>query len=181
MSRRLTDAEFGELLATFERSALRLELQRQYSEPTERETVAKFLAGSPEPPTAVEDLRSWFDQIARLTRTGKRIERVRVHDNPPSDYQRWERWIGSWNIRAGETLRYMTRERAHEVGLLPAAGERDWWLLDDARLIVMAFDNAGHRTLNELVTDPEVVAQARTWWDLAVRYSVPDKPRDIAA
>ncbi|MBX6722542.1 MAG: hypothetical protein IRY92_04760 [Dactylosporangium sp.] len=176
MPKVLTEDEFGELLRTFEVDAFRLELQRQYAEPEEEATVARFLAGDPEPPTAVASLKAWFDQVAVLSAAGKRIERVRVHEDPPTPYQRWERWIGKWNIEAGETIRYMTRAEALQIGLLPAAGDRDWWLLDSSRLIRMSFDNQGHRVLTELVEDPDAVAQAGAWRDLAIRHSRPDSP-----
>ena len=169
----LSEVEFVEQLRTFERTAFRLELQPVYLEPVEAATVAKFLAGDPEPPTEVESLDAWFSQVTRLTRQGRRIQRVRVHEEPPTGYQRWERWIGRWNLEAGEEIRYVTRQAAHQAGLLPEAGDKDWWLLDASRLIVMTFDGQGHRIHNELVTDDEVVAQSRAWWDLAVRCSVP--------
>lgn len=176
----LTDAEFDEALRSFEQTAFRLELQPAYAEPSEYDTVAKFLAGTAEPPTEVEGLRVWFDQVASLTQQGKRIERVRVHEDPPTDYQRWERWIGAWNVAAGEMIRYMTRARAYEVGLLPAAGDIDWWLLDFNRLITMHFDGDGHRLRNELITDPVAVEQACAWRDLAIRHSIPDQVGDVA-
>ena len=176
----LTDAEFADRLRTFAHTAFRLELQPVYLEPEEAETVAKFVGGQPEPPTEVPGLRSWFEQIAELISAGRHIERVRVHEDPPTDYQRWERWIGGWNTTAGETIRYMTRDQAHDIGLLPAAGDIDWWLLDDDRLIMMTF-GGGRRIHNELVTDPKIVAQARAWRDLAVRHSAPDTTRSGAA
>jgi hypothetical protein len=177
----LTEAEFNAALAAFKHTAFRLELQPAYREPAEQDTVAKFLAGEPERPTEVASLRAWFDQVAEQTKLGKRVERVRVHDAPPTDYQRWERWIDSWNIAAGEIIRYVIRARAHEIGLLPAAGDRDWWLLDSNRLIVMEFDEVGHRIHNELVTDPAVVVQACAWRDLAVHYSAPSVARSAVA
>lgn len=177
----VTDAEFAALLNGFKHTAFRLELQRAYAEPDEHDTVARFLAGEPQPPTEVPGLRAWFAQVAEQTRQGKRIERVRVHTDPPTDYQQWERWIGAWNSQAGETIRYMTWERAHQVGLLPAVGTTDWWLLDSVRLLVMTFDNQGRRINNELVTDPYRVVQACAWRDLAIHYSAPDEYRSAAA
>jgi len=177
----LTAEAFAAELATFRHTAFRLELQPAYREPSEAETVAKFLAGTPEPPTAVAGLREWFDQIAAQAREGKRIERVRVHEDPPTDYQRWERWIGRWNTDAGETIRYLTRRRAHEIGLLPAAGTTDWWLLDSSRLILMTFDAAGNRVHDELETDPAIVVRACAWRDLAVHHSAPSPTRSAAA
>jgi hypothetical protein len=177
----ISEALFGDLLASFERSAFRLELQPAYSEPCEHDTVQRFLAGRPQPPTEVPELREWFGQVSRLTRAGRTVQRVRVHEHPPTDYQRWERWIGQWNAAAGEHIRYMTRQQAHDAGLLPAAGSADWWLIDEDRLIVMRFDDGGRRLHTELVADRAAVTQACEWRDLAVRYSAPDEHRAAAA
>jgi hypothetical protein len=170
----LNEDEFGELLRAIEHDAFRLELQRQYAEPGETATVARFFAGDPEPPTEVPSLKAWFDQVAAQTATGKRIERVRVQEDPPTPYQQWERWIAKWNIEAGETIHYLTRDEALRIGLLPSAGNTDWWLVDGARLICMSFDDDGHRVLTELVEDPDAVAQASAWRDLALRHSTSD-------
>jgi hypothetical protein len=165
----LTEAEFAAALATFERTAFRLELQPAYDEPYERDTVARFLTGHPQDPTDVPELAAWFDQIADLTSQGRTVERVRVHDDPPTAYQRWETWIDRWNRDAGETIHYLRRDQAHMIGLLPAAGPHDWWLLDNDRLIVMTFDVDGRSLGDFLHSDPYAVEQARTWRDLAIR------------
>jgi hypothetical protein len=176
----LTEDEFAEVLHSFEHTAFRLELQRAYAEPSERDTLAKFAAGEPEPPTEVPILRHWYERVQAHTQQGKSIDRVRVHEDPPTGYQQWERWIGAWNADAGETIRYMTRQNAFEIGLLPAAGDRDWWLLDSNRLIVMFFDESGVRYRNILVTDPAAISQARAWRDLAVQNSALDRNRDAS-
>lgn len=170
----LTAADFAEALATFAHTAFRLELQPGYREPDELAMVDQFVAGSPAPPTGNPGLCDWFVQVRQHTDQGRRIQRVRVHEDPPTDYQRWERWIGAWNAEAGEDIRYLTRQHAIEIGLLPAAGRTDWWLLDSNRLIVMHFDDAGNRVNDELVTDPAVVVQACAWRDLAVHYGTTD-------
>jgi hypothetical protein len=176
----LTEDEFAETLHSFEHTAFRLELQLAYAEPTERDTLAKFAAGEPEPPTEVPILRHWYERVRGHTQLGKSINRVRVHEDPPTGYQQWERWIGAWNSDAGEVIRYMTRQKAFEIGLLPAAGDRDWWLLDSNRLIVMHFDESGYRYRNSLVTDPAAISQACAWRDLAVQNSAPDRNRDAS-
>ncbi len=167
MGRAVSDEEFFALLAAVGASALRLELQPAYDEPGERATVARFLAGAPQVPTEVESLAAWFAFVAGMTATGRAIRRVRVHEDPPTEYQSWERWIGAWNTQAGEDIRYLTRHAALDIGLLPAAGMLDWWLLDDAALIVMAFDPTGRRIRTELIDDSERVDQARSWWAMA--------------
>ena len=177
----LSAVEFAELLRTFEHTAFRLELQPAYREEDESDAVPRFLAGTPDPPTESPGLRAWFAQVAEQTRQGKRIARVRVHEDPPTDYQRWERWIDPWNLEAGEAIRYLTRQRAHEIGLLPAAGDQDWWLLDSRRLIVMRFDDIGNRVHDELVTDPAIVVQACAWRDLAVHHGALRETRGVLA
>jgi hypothetical protein len=169
----LDDEAFAAQLRDFRSTAFRWEVQRAYRVPEEDETVARFLAGHPEPPTEVPYLREWFNLVAGHTAAGRRIARVRVHEDPPTDYQRWERWIDRWNIGAGETITYLTRSDARAAGLLPAAGDADWWLLDSARLLVMHFDDAGTRTGAELITEPAAVARAHAWWDVAARHSAP--------
>lgn len=172
--------EFAAQLRDFCYTAFRLELQRQYREQGEPEAVEKFLSGRPEPAPANPGLRAWYAQVAQQTSEGRRVERVRVHDVPPTDYQRWERWIDTWNVEAGETIHYVPRDRAHQIGLLPGAGglmpateDRavDWWLLDSNRLVIMRFDEVGNRTHNELVADPAIVVKACAWRDLAVHHS----------
>lgn len=180
-ARSLTEAEFGEALAGFEHTAFRLELQPAYVEPSETDLLAAFLRGEPFPATEVPEFRQWFGQVAAQTRDGKHMERVRVQQDPPTPYQRFERWLDQWNIQSGETMRYLTWQRAHEVELLPAADGPDWWLLDSSRLIVMRFDWEGRRVSNLLVTDPETVIKACKWRDLAVHHSVQAQLSDVAA
>ena len=177
----LSDAEFLEAVLSFEHTAFRLELQRSYAEAHEAPQFAAFLRGDPQPGPDDPELQDWYKSVTEHVARGARMERVRVQEDPPTDYQRFERWLDQWNIPAGEVMRYMTRERAYEVGLLPAAGNTDWWLIDSARLVVMRFDDAGRRIANELITDPETVLQACMWRDLAVHHSVQRHLSDVAA
>jgi hypothetical protein len=179
--RELTGEEFAAALRDFEHTAFRLETQPTYFAPEEQDFLARLRAGESPSPTDVPALRAWFEQVAEQTRQGKRVERVRVQDEPPTEYQRWERWCDPWNVRAGETMRYMTRRRAHDVGLLPAAGPCDWWLLDSRVLVVMTFDPEGRLTRTELATESSAVTQAAAWRDLAVRHSAPSGQRSAAA
>lgn len=168
------EVTFSQMLAAPGRSAFRLELQPAYLEACEQGALRRYLAGTPDPPTQVPELAAWYGQVAALTRAGCAFRRVRVQEEPPTGYQRWERWIGRWNAEAGEDIRYLTRDQAHEVGLLPAAGDEDWWLLDDARLIVMRFDPAGRRVANLVTTDPAALDQARRWRDVAWSAALPE-------
>lgn len=176
MRRPLPDTGFADIIRTFaarfEHTAFRLELQANYVEAGEDDPVPQFLAGHPGPPT--DELAAWFEQIHVATSAGKRVQRVRVQHQPPTPYQAWERWLDrNWNTPAGENIRYLSREQAHHIGLLPAAGTTDWWLFDDQWLILMHFDDAGHRVGNEITDEHEPVEQARQWRYLAVHHGVP--------
>jgi hypothetical protein len=139
------------------------------------------MRGEADSPVTVPELREWYERIADHVSHGRRVERVRVREDPPTGYQQFERWLDLWNIPAGEIMRYLTVREAHDVGLLPAAAGADWWLLDSSRLIVMRFDSDGHRVRNEVVTDPAEVIKACKWRDLAVHHSIRAQPPDVTA
>lgn len=172
MEHHLGEDEFYVQLGSVTQSAFRLELQPFYYEPAEQATVDRFFAGDPQDPTEVDSLKAWYALVSRLTAGGVVVARVRVQEDPPNRYQRWERWITPWNIAAGEDMRYLTEVDAHTIGLLPSAGGADWWLLDGSRLILMEFDTEGRRVRSTLITDPERIAQAKMWWQLAYTHSV---------
>ena len=173
MRRQLTDGapgtEFWEVLETFKHSAWRFEQQPAYFIGYEHEQFDAFLAGNPQPPTENKDLGDWMTQVKRQTSEGKSIGRVRIVDEPITDYQRWMRWMDRWNREAGEVIDYLSRRRAREVGLIPAAGAEDWWLLDDTKLVLMFFDEKFFRSRVELLVDEPEVVRARKFRDLAIR------------
>ena len=166
----IDEAEFDLMLRSFRRSAFRLETRDAYALDYERADFDKFLAGSPTPPPELDWWRPWLERIERFTREGKTVSRVRVLAEPPSDYQRWEMWAGPWHSLAGERISYMPASRALEIGL-PLDG--DWWLLDDERVIIMGFTDAGEIDRKTLLTHPITVAPFITWRDLAVRNATP--------
>lgn len=176
----LTGDQFTAALWDFQRTAFRLEAQPVYYVPAEQDLLAQLRAGHSMAADEVPELREWFDRVAERTRQGARIERVRIYDDPPTDYQRWERWCDPWNIQAGEVIRYLPRQQACDIGLLPAAGPEDWWLFDDRYLIVMSFDACGHMTRIERTDDDATVVQAIAWRDLAVLHSTPAEARSTS-
>lgn len=167
----LPDSEFLTVLHQFEHTAFRLELQDSYAEPEEDALYAAWLRGEEPDARQVPELAEWYGRIAGHVAAGRRVGRVRVQQDPPTDYQRFERWLDPLNLAAGEDMCYLTAGNAREIGLLPAAGRDDWWLLDSCLLIVMRFDGSGHRIQNEIVTDPAEVIKACRWRDLAVHHA----------
>ena len=176
MPRLISEEEFDGLLASFERSAFHLETRDSYALGYERADFDLFLAGTPAPPPDVDWWRPWLEQIARFTREHKRIGRVRILAEPPTDYQRWLMWADPWHADAGERIRYMPRSRALRIGL-PL--DHDWWLLDNERLIITRFTEDGEIDSKTLVTDPEEIDRYILWRNLAVRIATPAE--EIAA
>lgn len=166
----LTDGEFRGLLESFRETAFYLEAQDNYALGYEKDDFRRFLTGQPQPPSEISWWRPWLDQIASLTREGKRVTRARIIADPPSDYQRWGLWAIPWHTRAGEQIIYLTRSKTREVGL-PA--KFDWWLLDDSKVIILKYDTDGQCVSKTLHDTPGMVERHRKWRDLAVRNAIP--------
>lgn len=162
-------AEFDRLFEDFGQSAWRLETRGEYDVSSETEMYERFLGGERVDPTQLPHLAAWFDHIRTLTAAGKRLGRVRIVDDPPTGYQRYEAWVSRWNIAAGEAIEVLARARAAELGL---PTDTDWWLLDDRLVVRMCFDG-DVLTGAELLDDRASVVQHLAWRDLAVRHSAP--------
>ena len=176
MRRTLTDGDFGtefwQQLATYRRTAWRWENQPVYEITDEQASVDAFLAGRPADPMGVPYLAPWMRQVAEQTAAGKAIGRVRVLEEPPTDYQRWERWLDRWNTAAGEQIDYLTRSQAAALGE-PPFGACDWWLFDNQRVMLMRFSPAGVRISVELTDDPQDVAAGRQFQYRALELARP--------
>jgi hypothetical protein len=173
----LTRHQLRELFDSFQHEAFRWEAQPRYQIPEERADLAAWAAGHPRPLDEIEFYRSWYDLVRAAAAAGRHVRRVQVLDTPPTDYQRWQLWGARYSEAAGEVLRYLTRRQAHTLGL----PQHDWWLFDEAHLVVLEFTVGGHPAGGRLITDPDVVARHRTWRDLAVHHSAPDEGRAAAA
>ncbi|GAA4695376.1 hypothetical protein APR04_002544 [Promicromonospora umidemergens] len=165
----ITGGEFGHYMRTFESSAFRLEQQTGYAVDYEAEQFAAFRAGDVRDPREMPEFAAWLPTVADHVEQGRRISRVRIHQEPPTDYQRWTRYVGHWNVEAGEDIRYATTAQAHRVGLLPDAGPYDWWLLDTVRVLRMTFNDENVCIERHLLTDEASLEHARTWRELAIR------------
>ncbi len=166
----MTARDFNYLFNRFEHEAFRLETLPVYVVVEEQPWFAEFLAGTIQPLTEIPFFSEWHDSIRTAEAEGRHVKRVRILDEPPTDYQRFEIWAGQFNTAAGETLLYLTRSRAEEIGL-PV--DHDWWMFDAARLALMKFDAEGHPLGGDLTDDQQLVEQHRAWRDLALRHATP--------
>jgi hypothetical protein len=157
------------LLSRVRRSAYHFERQRHYA--AESAVFARWRAGDDQPPVGEPGFERWFGLVGERVRAGARFERVRVIDEPPTDYQRFEAWCGRWNIEAGEILRSLSRSQAEDLGI---GHGPDWWLLDDEALIITDFDPQGQPVASRLVEDQEDLDQARRLWLAVLEHATVD-------
>lgn len=112
----------------------------------------------------------WLARIARTTLVdGKRWRRVRVVDDPLTDYQRIELVSLVEAQACGDDNHVVDRA---VVGDLP-----DMWLFDaglpGARAVVMRYDAAGRWLGADLVDDPRAVSELATSWRRALGLAQP--------
>lgn len=159
-------AEAGHLFEDFVHTAFRLETRRGYATDRAGERYRAFLAGRA---PVYEPEAPWNVNVRAQVAAGKRIERVRVVDDPPTDGQRFLLASGLGNVEAGEDIRNLWRADAVRLGL-PAS---DFWLFDSRLMARFHFDD-DDRTLGvELVDDPVQVLAACQARDAAWHHAVP--------
>jgi hypothetical protein len=148
----------------FEHTAWRLETRREYAADQATEEYQRFLKGIVPPRDAGGP---WFINARAQTAQGKRIERVRLLDEPPSDGQRYLLATTPDNLAAGEDIRYLRRATAEDLGL----PDFDFWLFDSLILARFNWTNASRRM--ELTTDPAAVVAACQARDAAWHHAIP--------
>lgn len=68
-------------------------------------------------------------------------------------------YSGHWNVTAGEDVRYLSRADANALDL----PDHDFWVFDSARMTELRFTDDGRLLGQDLITDPEIVAQHEEW------------------
>lgn len=162
----IDDSTFGTYFETFQRTAWRLETRRGYASDRQSPNWARWKAGenvSHDPGSA------WHENVQRQTAAGKRFERIRLVDDPPTDGQLFLLARAPINEAAGEDIRNLWRAGAERLRL-PAV---DFWLFDDHHALVLQFDDADTYLGAERVDDPERIAEfcrfRDTAWPHAIR------------
>jgi len=135
-----------------------LETRDTYDAPYENESLRKFLADEPDD---LPWIQSWLTMLRDATAEGCRFARVRVVTMPLTDYSRFGVWCAQFTNSAGEDIRYLPRDQAHE---LP---DHDYWLFDSRKLVKMHFDQQDRFLGGEVIDDPAVILQHNYWRDAA--------------
>ncbi|MGQ4402543.1 DUF6879 family protein [Streptomyces hayashii] len=163
----VTAEEFGRMFTTLKHSAWRLETRHRYAWDEQQPQYAQFLAEG----RVDWDLTDpWCQGRREQSHLGKRFERVRILDEPPTIGQRYLLDNARRNEAVGETIRVLARSRAEELGL----PREDFWIFDSRVVALLHFSEDDEMGDIELITNPVDVlryAQAReAAWHFAVPY-----------
>ncbi|AEY90759.1 hypothetical protein SHJG_5491 [Streptomyces hygroscopicus subsp. jinggangensis 5008] len=161
----IDDDTFGSYFETFEHTAWRLETRRGYGSDRASERYRQFV----ETGTVAKDVhRPWCANVTAQAAQGKRIERVRIVDHPPTPEQLFLLASAASNNEAGEDIRNLWRADAEKLRL-PAV---DFWLFDSRLALVLHFDSDDEYLGAELVDDPVRIVQFCQIRDAAWHYAI---------
>jgi hypothetical protein len=161
------------LFREFRHTAWRLETRCGYASDRNSPKWERWQAGE----DVAVDTSAWLENVAGQTADGKRIERVRLVDEPPTEGQRFLLASAPGNVDAGEDIRNLTRAQAEQLRL-PGY---DFWLFDSRTVARFAFDE-NDTTLGVYVTeDPAEVLAACQARDAAWHHAVPTRQFAVAS
>lgn len=159
--------DLTELINSFQREALHLEMRDSYGTAAEIPHLAKWEAGEPDDPAW---LQPWFDRVRAGVAAGKVFRRARIVSEPLSDYQRWVLNDSHLFVEAGEDIRWVPRRRVSTVALLG----NDFWLFDDQIVVFLIFAGNGLVVDRQKTTDCAAIGLCRTAFDAVWELSIPD-------
>lgn len=158
--------EFENLFRTFKHTAWRLETRRRYASDEQDDTYRQFVENG----VAQWDTDDPYCELIRSqTAQGKRVERVRIVDDPPTVGQRYLLDNARRNSALGEDIRNLWRADAERLQL-PAV---DAWLFDSRLVAVLRFDDDDQLVDVELITEPAEVVRYSVIRDAAWHHAVP--------
>jgi len=169
----MTPAELDACFDRFRESAFRLETLPAYAVGgAEAERIAAFSEGRPRPERSVRT-SPWLARMAVTTAAGKRWQRVRILDEPLTEYQCYQLASYTESAACGEEIRIAVRNSRPALAAMP----QDFWLFDagtpGAFAVLLDYDSAGRFTGAQMQDGAEAVLEYRAVADWAARYSVP--------
>ncbi|MFE5871966.1 DUF6879 family protein [Streptomyces roseifaciens] len=158
--------EIAYLFEDFEHTAWRLETRRGYASDRQSPRWEQFQRGETfrYEPTG----NSWHASVRRQIEQGKRFERVRLVDDPPTEGQRFLLASGLSNVEAGEDIRNMYRAEARRLEL----PDYDFWLFDSRTVVKFVIDDQDETLGVHVLEDAETVVRACQVRDKAWHYAI---------
>lgn len=162
--------ERRQLLTTFQREAVHLEMRDVYATEIERDRFQTWLRGEPlDPEAETEWWRPWFEPMKRNNEAGRALRGLRIVSEPVTDYIRFE-WLDATQlVRAGEDVRWLPRRNASKL-VLPG---NDFWMFDRETVVFTHFSGNGHVLDHEMTTDPEILVACAAAFQNAWRIAIP--------
>lgn len=158
MGQLLEPEALGEHLGAFRHHLFRMETLPEYAVDSDGDDYQRWLDGAPEP--TWERLGRWLDILRAEHAAGKISTRVRILTADLTDYERYACEFGyRYTVEAGEDIRVLRRA---EHPIPPDIVERDFWIVDDARVIAMHYDQYGRFEGGEILDDDELEPHLRT-------------------
>ena len=140
-------------------TARRIETRTGYLSDTDDPRYGPVMRDEPIP---YNPTRDWYVLVGQRAAAGRRIERVRVVDDPLTAGQKFLVVTGAHNVAAGERIRLLPRVEAQELDL-----RHDVWLFDgpiEAVTVTLRFDDHDDLLGVVLSRDAHRVEQMRAWW-----------------
>ena len=162
----VTDEEFEELLVSFRREAIHLEMRDAYGTAVELPHMAKWAVREPDD---LEWLQGWCATLGEHVKAGKSVRRARIVSEPLSDYQRWSYSIAYPMVEAGEDIRWVPRSRVSSVAL-PG---NDFFLFDDRLAVFLLYAGNGLATGKLSSADPADIRLCRSAFEAVWKLSIP--------
>ncbi|MEV1063363.1 DUF6879 family protein [Streptomyces sp. NPDC050263] len=159
--------EFDGLFTRFEHTAFRLETRRRYASDEVTDTYRQFARGERVNWDGVD--AAWCEERQQQAMLGKRFERVRVVDDPPTPGQLYLLENAVRNSAVGESISSLGRADAERVGL-PA---EDFWIFDSRLVALLNFADGDNLVDVELIREPAAVLRYAMARDAAMHYAVP--------
>ncbi|MFF2328342.1 MULTISPECIES: DUF6879 family protein [unclassified Streptomyces] len=157
---------FAGMFAKLKHSAWRLETRRRYASDEETDTYRQFLAEG----RVDWDLDDpWCTGRRDQSALGKRFERVRILDEPPTPGQRYLLDNARRNTAVGENILVLARSRADELHL----PQEDFWIFDSRVVALLHHNDADEMTGVELITNPVDVLRYAQVREAAAHHAVP--------
>ncbi|MGW0704164.1 DUF6879 family protein [Streptomyces sp. NPDC002867] len=139
--------EFDGMFTTLKHSAWRLETRRRYAWDEQQDTYRQFVTEG----RVDWDLDDpWCRERREQVALGRRFERVRILDEPPTAGQQYLLDNARRNTAAGEDIRVLSRTWAEALRL----PEEDFWVFDARVVALLHFDQDDEMTGVELITNP---------------------------
>ena len=160
------EEEFEELLTSFEREAVHLEMRDAYGTAVELPHMAKWAAGKPDD---LEWLQGWCNALREHVSAGRSIRRARIISEPLSEYQRWSYSIAHPMVAAGEDIRWVPRRLVSSIAL-PG---NDFYLFDDRLVVFLHYAGNGLTVGKTMSTGHADIQLCRSAFAAVWRLSTP--------